>query len=75
MLRIYINNGSDHTVATNNAFYGQLSLPQTTAINTAATAELDYPMNFALNPGHVIWVGLGTTVASGWMCTAIAGSY
>ena len=73
--RIYINNGSTNTTATNNTFYGQVSLPATTAINTAATVEVDYPMNFALNPGFRIYVGLGTTVAASWICTAIGGKY
>lgn len=73
--RIYLNNGSSNTTATNNTFYGQVSLPATTAINTAATVEIDYPMGFALNPGFRIYVGLGTTVAAGWVCTAIGGKY
>lgn len=73
--RIYINNGSTVGTATNNALYGQISLPATTASNTVATAEIDYIMNFAINPNHRIYVGLATTVASGWMVTAIGGSY
>lgn len=73
--RIYLNNGSTAGTATNNTFYGQISLPATTAINTAATVEIDYPMEFALNPGFRIYVGLGTTVAAGWVCTAIGGKY
>ena len=73
--RIYLNNGSTHTTATNNTFYGQVSLPAITAINTSATAEIDYPMNFAINPAFTIWVGLGTTVAASWFCTAIGGKY
>jgi hypothetical protein len=73
--RIFINNGSANTTASNNAFYGEVSLPATTAIATAATIEIDYPMNFALNPGFRIYVGLGTTVAAGWVCVAIGGQY
>ena len=73
--RIYINNGSVHTSAANNTFFGEMSLPATTAINTAATADIDYPMNFALNPAFTIWVGLGTTVAASWICTAVGGKY
>ena len=73
--RIYINNGGANTTAANNGFYGQVSLPATTATNTAATTEIDYPMNFALNPGFRIVVGLGTTVAAGWVVTAIGGRY
>lgn len=73
--RIYINNGSTQTTASNNVIYGQQSLPATTASNTAATVEVDYPMNFALPPGFRIYVGVATTVAAGWVCTAIAGQY
>lgn len=73
--RIYINNGSANTTAANNVIYGQISLPATTAINTAATVEVDYPMAFALNPGFRIYVGVATTVAAGWICVAIGGKY
>jgi len=73
--RIYLNNGSANTTAANNTFYGQQSLPGTTASNTSATTEIDYPMNIALNPGFRIYVGVGTTVAAGWVCTAVGGKY
>lgn len=73
--RIFINNGSANTTAANNSFYGEISLPATTATNTAATAEIDYPMNLALRPGFTIYVGLATTVAAGWVCTPVAGQY
>lgn len=73
--RIYLNNGSAHTSAANNSFYGELSLPATTGVNTAGTVDIDYTMEIALPSGFSIWVGLGTTVAAGWVCTAIAGQY
>ena len=73
--RIFINNGAAATTATNNVFYGELALPATTAIATTSTLDLDYIMNFALDPGFRIYVGLGTTVAAGWVVTPIAGKY
>jgi hypothetical protein len=73
--RIYINNGSTNGTATNNVFYGEVSLPATTATNTAATVDVDYPMNFALPAGYRLYAGLGTTVASGWVASVIAGAY
>jgi hypothetical protein len=73
--RIFINNGSTHTTAANNAFYGELSLPATTASNTSGTVDLDYPLGFAINPGFTIYAGLGTTVAAGWVCVGIGGPY
>ena len=73
--RFFINNGAAYTTATNNSFYGELSLPATTAIATTATIELDYLFNFALPPGFRIYVGLGTAVAAGWAFTPVAGKY
>lgn len=73
--RFYINNGSTNGTATNNVFYGEVSLPQTTATNTSATTEIDYPLNFALPAGFKLYAGLGTTVASGWVASVIAGAY
>lgn len=75
VMRVYLNNGSTNTTATNNSFYGEVSLPATTASTTSATVDIDYPMNFALPPGFRIYVGLGAAVAAGWTVTAIGGEY
>jgi hypothetical protein len=75
VLRVFINNGSANTTASNNSFYGELTLLGTSGSSSAATIDLDYPMNFALDPGFRIYVGLGTAVASGWKVTPIAGKY
>jgi hypothetical protein len=58
-----------------NMFYGEISLPATTAVNNAATVDVDYPLNIALPPSYHVLVGLGTTVAAGWTVTAIGGKY
>jgi hypothetical protein len=58
-----------------NMFYGEISLPATTASASAATVDIDYPMNIALPPSYHILVGLGTAVAAGWTVTTIAGKY
>lgn len=68
-----IANPADY--GSNNMFYGEVSLPATTAIATAATVEVDYPMNIAIPPGFRVLVGLGTTVSGGWIVTAIGGKY
>lgn len=73
--RFFINNGSAHTTATNNVFYGEVSLPATTANAAGALVEIDYPMNFAINASFTIYVGLGTAVAAGWVFCVIAGQY
>lgn len=73
--RIFINNGSTPGTAANNAFYGEVALPATTATNTAPTIDIDYPMNLALPPGFRVYFGIATAVAAGWVCTGIGGKY
>lgn len=73
--RIYINNGSTPATAANNVFYGEVSLPVTTAIATAATVDIDYALGFALPPGFRLYFGLATAVSAGWVATVIAGNY
>jgi hypothetical protein len=65
-------------LAYNTTFIGEMSLPATTAIATAGTVDIDYPLNIALPPGWGIIAGLGTlagTGANGWYATAIGGKY
>jgi len=59
----------------NTKLYGEISLPATTASATAATADIDYPMNVALPPGWEVYCGLGTAVAAGWSVMGIGGDY
>lgn len=73
--RIYINNGSTPGTATNNTFFGEMSLPATTAIATAATVEPYYPIEQSFPPGFRIYVGIATAVAAGWCFNAVAGQY
>ena len=73
--RIFINNGSANTVATNNAFYGEVSLPATTATTTTSQADVDYFIDLVLPPSFTIYVGLATTVAGGWVCIGIGVQY
>ena len=73
--RIFLNNGATAATATNNVFYGEVSLPATTASTTSGTADIDYPMEIALPATWRIYVGLGAAVAAGWDCVAVAGQY
>ena len=67
--------GQPKDFISNNYFYGEVSLPATTATQTSATTDIDYPINLAVPPGYHIVVGLGTTVAAGWTVTAVGGIY
>lgn len=59
----------------NYMFYGEMSLPSTTASSTFATNEMDYNVGIAMPPGYSMIVGLGTTVAAGWVAVGIGGKY
>ena len=59
----------------NMQFYGEISLPGTTATIIAATPDIDYFMNIALAPGTEVYAGLGTSVSGGWAVCAIGGLY
>jgi len=72
---MYINGTYDDPTMSNSKLYGEISLPATTASATAATPDIDYPMNIALPAGFEVYVGLGTTVAAGWAVLPIAGDY
>lgn len=73
--RVYLNNGSAQGTAGNNTFYGEISLPATTASAVVATPDIDYVLNFAIPATWRIYVGLGTAVAAGWTVTTVAGAY
>lgn len=76
VMRIFINNGSAQTTATNNTFVGEISLQATTASATAAltSPEFYFPRGaIRLPSGFRIYVGLATAVAAGWVPSIIAG--
>ena len=64
--------GNPADFLTNNLFYGEVSLPVTTA---ASVVDVDYPMNLALPPGYHVIVGLTVTASAGWVVTGIGGKY
>ncbi len=73
--RIWINNGSDIATADNNTLWDEISLAVTTVSQTTALSIYEIPVNVALPPGYRIYVTVGTTVAAGYDCIAIAGKY
>lgn len=75
VVRIFLNNGSATTTATNNALIRDVTLPATTASNSAALVPIDIPINAALAPGYRLTMTLGTAVSAGWIATVIAGKY
>ena len=75
VLRLFINNGSATSTATNNSLYDEITLPATTASAVAATPNYEIPLNFALPPGYALYATIGTASANGWYATVIGGKY
>jgi hypothetical protein len=73
--RVWINNGSDTTVAENNSLWDEIAIALTTVSQTAAQATYELPLNFPLPASYRLYVTLGTVVAAGFDVTVIGGKY
>jgi hypothetical protein len=75
VLRIWVNNGSTPGTAANNVLIGEIGLPATAFTATAATTDIEYPLNIALPPGYRLYAGIATAVTTGWAVSVIGGKY
>jgi hypothetical protein len=75
VIRIWINNGSVTTTATNNTLYLERTLSATTVSETAEQPDIILPLNISLAAGYRVYATFGTAVAAGFHLTAIGGDY
>jgi hypothetical protein len=76
LARIFINNGSDPTTATNNSLFAEQAITAYTLSQTAAQANtFVINLNIALPAGYRITATIGTTVANGLTFSAYGGDY
>ncbi len=75
VLRVFINNGSDPTVATNNALFLDQTIAATTNSETAQLVDNIVTMDLSLPAGYKITCTIGTTVSAGLVITACGGNY
>lgn len=73
--RVWINNGGDTTVASNNSLWDEIAIALTTVSQTAAQATYELPLNFPLPASYRLYVTLGTVVLAGFDVTVIGGKY
>ena len=73
--RVFINNGSTNATAANNILFDEITLAASTLSEVAALAVYELPLNFALPPGYILNITLGTTVAAGYYVSVIGGKY
>lgn len=71
--RVFYNNGSDPTVAGNNALIGEKAIAANTLSQTAESIVYDLSLNVVMAASDRIYVTLGTAVAAGIKATPING--
>jgi hypothetical protein len=75
LVRFFLNNGSDPTVAANNAIIGEVGLPPTTISTTVPMPFFDFAIPDGVQAGWRVYAGLSVNVAAGWKLTPFGGSY
>ncbi len=75
VLRVFLNNGADPTVATNNVMIAQVTCPATTNSEVAALAAVEIPLDLPMPPGYKLNIAIGTTIAAGLAVSAQGGKY
>jgi hypothetical protein len=75
--RVWINNGSDRTITTNNTLWDEITIAANTLNQAAAAINYELPLNFALPPNYAMYVTLGVapTAGSSIQATVIGGDY
>ncbi len=75
VLRFFINNGGDTTVATNNTLYAEISIPAITVSTTLAQNDFEVPMNIAIPGSYSIYGISAAFTTGGFEITTIGGNY
>ncbi len=75
VLRVFVNNGSDPTVATNNSLILEQTIAATTLSEVAQLADNLVQLDLSLPANYKINVTIGTAVAAGLQVTAFGGDY
>ncbi len=75
VLRLFVNNGSDPTVAANNVLITEKTIAATTLSEVAELAETTIAMDLGLPAGYRVYATIGTTIAAGLIVAGVGGAY
>jgi hypothetical protein len=74
--RLYVNNGNDPTIASNNAIIAEVALPQTQSSTTEESGPLvEVELGLSLPASFKLTWHLGSAVAGGWQAYPFGGQY
>lgn len=74
LARIFLNNGTDKTLAVNNQFIKDVTLPAISNSEVVAQVQVEVPVDIVIPAGYTINWCLATAVAAGWQMTTIGGA-
>lgn len=75
VLRVFVNNGADSTVAANNSLITEATIAATTLSEVAMLVDNLITLDMSIPAGYKINVTNGTTVAAGLQVTGLGGDY
>ena len=75
VVRVWINNGSVTTTATNNVLFFERTLVATTVSQTAEQGDIVIPLSVAIQNTYRIYLTFGTAVAAGFHASIVGGDY
>lgn len=76
VLRLFLNNGSDSTIASNNTLIAELTIGNSAANASSQLSEAyTVPLNISIPNGYNLNACIGTTIASGISVTVFGGNY
>jgi hypothetical protein len=75
VVRFYINNGADHTVATNNFLVHEETMLANTLSQAAASVQGYFKANFVMPPGYKLLAASGAAISGGMSVVAFGGDY
>jgi hypothetical protein len=74
VIRVFINNGEDWTIAANNILFTEATVAASTVSQTAASPGVDIDLTLWLPAGYRIFCTTGTAGgSSGWYISAVMG--
>lgn len=75
VLRVWLNNGSATTTASNNTLFYERTLGSSTVSQTTELADIMVPLNVTVPSGYKLYYTFGTAAAAGYDITVVGGQY
>ena len=75
VFRLFVNNGSATSTATNNSLTAEQTIAAYTLSQTAASTDYVIPLGINLPAGYKLTASVGTVVAAALVVTVVAGDY